>query len=77
MIEDVMKALERIPAYKRALATADEVERLKERVAAIEARPAPAIGESCPRCREMKFALIETIPAKPPCGSGAIQVRFR
>jgi hypothetical protein len=69
MIEDVLKALERIPAWKRLSAVPAEVDALTRRVAALEARLAPATGDACPRCRAMAFALIESRPEPEPWGS--------
>jgi hypothetical protein len=68
ILEDVMKALERIPVWKRVTALPDEVEALKRRVAVLEARLAPATGDVCPRCREVAFQLIETFADPGPFG---------
>lgn len=68
MIEDVMKALERIPAWKRVAALPSELDALKQRVAALELRLAPATGDSCKKCRAMTFNLVESKPAGPPWG---------
>lgn len=74
ILEDVMKALERIPAWKRLIsAVPAEMEALTQRVAAIEARLAAATDDVCPRCRAVAFALIES---RPEQGSfGALGVR--
>lgn len=78
MIEDVMKALERIPAWKRLSALPAELDQLKQRVSAIEARLAPAGGTVCPRCREPRFMLESAGPEPGPFGDlGARQYRYR
>ncbi|WP_238911910.1 hypothetical protein [Achromobacter xylosoxidans] len=62
MIEDIMKALERIPVWKRVSALPSEVEALKERIAALEAKLSPATGEQCPICRSHTFKVISSAP---------------
>lgn len=74
IIEDVMKALERIPAWKRVKDLPSEVNALRERVAALEARLAPATGTVCPKCRQPHFTLQRSEPEPPPWGeAGAMQ----
>lgn len=51
IIEDVMKAIERIPGWKRIASAPDEIEALKKRVEILEEKLAPATGEICPICR--------------------------
>lgn len=74
MLEDVMRALERIPGWKRIAEAPAQVEALERRVAALEARLAPAKGDQCPRCRAMAFQLIETVPADPPWDKMGVRV---
>ncbi|WP_157664427.1 hypothetical protein [Bordetella genomosp. 9] len=62
MIEDIMKALERIPAWKRVAALPAEIELLKNRIAALEAKLSPATGEQCPVCRAPAFKVISSGP---------------
>ena len=77
MIEDIMKALDRIPAWKRLVALPPEVERLQQRVAALEAQLAPATGDRCPKCRAMTFTLVESKPAPGALGKlGAMDDHF-
>lgn len=66
ILEDVMKTLERIPLWKRLATVPSEVDALKQRVAALEARLQPATGDQCPKCRGMTFTLQESVPAPPP-----------
>jgi len=74
ILEDVMKTLDRIPVWKRLQALPPEVDALAKRVAALEARLAPATGDQCPKCRAMAFKLERTEPEPPPWGSmGAMQ----
>ena len=77
ILEDVVKALERVPGWKRIAAMPAEVDSLAKRVAALEARLASATGEACPSCRAMHFKLIRSEPEPPPWGDlGAMQDRF-
>jgi len=69
MIEDVMKALERIPAWKRISGLPAEVDQLQARIAALEARLSPATGEICPKCREPRFMLESSGPEPGPFGA--------
>ena len=62
ILEDVMKAVERIPGWKRIAATPDELDALKKRVEELEAKLAPATGEICPICRSPHFKVISSCP---------------
>jgi hypothetical protein len=73
ILEDVMKALERIPAWKRVQATPDQIAALQQRVAALEDRLKPATGKQCPSCGEMTFKLIRSTSAKEPWGSMGVR----
>ncbi|PPU41192.1 hypothetical protein [Xanthomonas arboricola] len=55
MLEDVIKALERIPLWKRVSVLPDQVEQLQERVAALEAQLAGKPGALCPICNAAGF----------------------
>ncbi|GAB1389876.1 MAG: hypothetical protein AMXMBFR78_11460 [Rubrivivax sp.] len=78
IIEDVIKALERIPNWKRALAAPAEIDALKARVAELEARLAPASGDQCPRCRVMAYRLELSRPEPGPFGAlGAMEDVYR
>ncbi len=74
VIEDVLKALDRIPMWKRLSSMPDEVAALRSRVAALEARLAKATGDQCPRCRAMEYKLIDSGPASGPAGELGIWV---
>lgn len=69
VIEDTIKAIERIPSWKRALAAPAEIDALRARIEELEKRLAPATGDQCPKCRAMAFQLIETVPADAPWGA--------
>jgi ribosomal protein L37AE/L43A len=60
MLEDVIKALERIPLWKRVSALPVEVEALQLRVAALEARLAGKTGPLCPLCNTPGFKRISS-----------------
>lgn len=74
VIEDVMKALDRIPAWKRVSALPSEVDALRARIEQLEAKLAPATGDQCPRCRAMAFNLVDTVKAPPPFGDLGLRV---
>ena len=77
VIEDIMKALERIPLWKRLSSVPSEIEELKKRIAALEAKLSPAKGEQCPRCKELTFTLTETLPMPGPFQAlGAMEDHF-
>ena len=73
MLEDVIKALERVPAWKRLNAMPQEVAALRERVEALEAKLAPATGLKCPRCSSMHFTLEKSGPAPAPWGEMGVR----
>lgn len=62
VLEDVMKALERIPIWKRVSKLPEEIEALEQRVKALEERLSKVKGDQCPRCREMAFMLESSAP---------------
>ncbi len=62
LLEDVMKTLERIPAWKRLNALPAEVEALQKRVEALEAKLGPRTGKECPQCGDMAMKLIASKP---------------
>lgn len=58
MIEDVMKALERIPLWKRVSALPERTEQLEARVAALEAKLKGKPGLLCPVCNAPEFVRV-------------------
>lgn len=73
ILEDVLKALERVPGWKRIAGLPDELDALKARVAALEARLAPASGRECPSCGAVAYRLISSAPEQGDfAGSGAM-----
>jgi predicted RNA-binding Zn-ribbon protein involved in translation (DUF1610 family) len=66
ILEDVMKTLDRIPAWKRLQAMPEKVTALEARIAALEQQIKPASGEKCPSCGAMAFKLLKTEPAPQP-----------
>lgn len=78
MIEDIMKALDRIPIWRRLSQLPAEVEQLRAKVDALEARLAPGGGVICPKCREPRFMLESSGPERGPFGTlGAREYRYR
>ena len=68
ILEDVLSALERIPAWKRLQQLPARVEALESRISQLEAKLQPATGQECPSCGAMNFKLIKSTPAPEPWG---------
>ena len=62
LLEDIMKTLERVPGWKRIAGMPDEVDKLKVRLEALEARLTSPSGEICPSCRAPEFRIISNRP---------------
>ena len=62
LLEDIMKTLERVPAWKRMVALTEQVDKLEKRVADLEAKLGPKPGEECPKCGERSLKLISSAP---------------
>ena len=73
MIEDVMKALERIPLWKRVSALPEEVAALRERVDQLEAQLAGKSGPCCPICNAPGFKVTASKPDPVAGDLGIIQ----
>jgi len=70
----MIKALERLPAWKRMTALTEEIAELKARVTALEAAMEPATGAKCPKCGVMAFGLLRSQRDPRPFGDlGAMQ----
>lgn len=76
MIEDIMKALERIPGWKRIRETPDELDKLKTRVAALEAKLDGKSGELCPMCNAPTFKRIASVADKKFAFAGLMRDTF-
>ncbi|WP_217072536.1 hypothetical protein [Burkholderia multivorans] len=61
LLEDIMKTLERVPGWKRISGAPAEIDALKARVAALEAKLAPG-GQMCPLCNEPTMKVTASIP---------------
>ncbi|MCA8285780.1 coiled-coil domain-containing protein [Burkholderia vietnamiensis] len=61
LLEDMMKTLERVPGWKRIAAAPSEIDALKARVAALEAKLAPG-GQVCPICNNATFKVTSSAP---------------
>lgn len=68
ILEDVIKALERIPAWKRLQAMPEQVTALEARIADLEQKLKPANGEKCPSCGAMAFKLLKSEPLRGGLG---------
>jgi hypothetical protein len=62
LLEDLHKTLERIPGWKRIVALPAEVDALKARIAALEAKLSGPSAQQCPVCRAPGFAVIASAP---------------
>jgi hypothetical protein len=76
MLEDVMKALERIPIWKRVSALPAEVEALKKRVADLEAKVAGGGADRCPICDTPGFRRTKSAPDPVFKDMGVLQDTF-
>lgn len=61
LLEDIMKTLERVPGWKRISGAPAEIDALKARVAALEAKLSPG-GQVCPLCSEPTMKVISSVP---------------
>lgn len=50
ILEDVMKALDRVPIWKRLQGLPDEVDRLRQRITELEKSLEKSPAEGCPFC---------------------------
>jgi hypothetical protein len=57
ILEDILKALDRIPIWKRLQELPSEVDGLKQRIAALEAALARCPADGCPYCGARAFRL--------------------
>lgn len=71
MLEDLMKALERIPLWKQVSALPATVSALEARIAALEARLDTSSGSRCPMCQSSGFM---RTGSKPDPAFGALGV---
>jgi hypothetical protein len=62
LLEDIIRTLERVPGWKRIAAMPEEMDALKKRIDALEAKLLPATGEQCPVCRAAAFRVISNRP---------------
>jgi hypothetical protein len=77
MIEEILKALERLPLWKRISAMPSEVEALQARVTALEARLAGTTGPLCPVCNAPGFTKTGSRPDPIMGVMGVMQDSFQ
>lgn len=73
MLEDVMRALERLPLWKRVSDLPEKVQALEARIAALEAKLAGDTGTLCPLCEKPAFRRIGSAP-HPQFGFAGIKL---
>ncbi|MFM4140102.1 hypothetical protein [Klebsiella variicola] len=61
ILSELDSLLEKIPLWKRLKTVPDEVDRLKQQVAELEAYIKSSGGEKCPRCSQMSYSLDRTV----------------
>lgn len=59
MVEEVLVALNKIPAWKRVSATPERLDELEARVRTLEERLSGR-GDMCPKCKKLTYELVET-----------------
>ncbi|WNP29118.1 hypothetical protein RN616_11280 [Morganella morganii] len=62
ILSELDSLLEKIPLWKKLKSVPDEVEGLKQRIAALEAKINSKSGDKCPKCGEMTYSLNRTEP---------------
>lgn len=77
MIEDIVKALERIPIWKRVSGLPEKMDALEKRVAALEQKLAGGSGALCPLCDSPRFKRIKSVPCGIFGDSGVMQDTFQ
>lgn len=73
ILEDVMKTLERLPAWRRVSDLPQEVEELKARIAALEAKLGPQPGAKCAMCKGFSMQITSSAP-HPDFGSMGLKL---
>jgi hypothetical protein len=76
-IGEITTLLDKIPLWKRLTSMPKELEELQARVAALEAKLAPATGEACPMCDARTFKRASSAPHKIFGDMGMVTDRFR
>ena len=61
ILSELDSLLEKIPLWKRLKTVPDDVDRLKQQVAELEAYIKSSGGEKCPRCSQMSYSLDRTV----------------
>jgi hypothetical protein len=78
ILEDILKALDRIPNWKRIQTAPQAIDALEQRIKALEAKLKPPTGEQCPSCGAMAYKLTRSTPSPEPWGSmGARQDHYQ
>lgn len=75
ILEDVMKALERIPMWKRVNLLPDQLQALEERVKALEAKLDGPAGLACRRCNGQTL-MFQRSESDPTFGDLGVQLDF-
>jgi DNA-directed RNA polymerase subunit RPC12/RpoP len=77
IIDDTMKALERIPLWKRVSHLPDEVAGLRARIEAIEKRLEGKTGIECPICGALDFKRTKSEPSRKFAAAGVMLDLYR
>lgn len=78
VFEDVLKALDRLPGWKRLSGLAAEHDALTKRVEVLELRLAASTGDRCPKCGVMAYSVHESRPEPGEWGRlGAMEDEYR
>jgi hypothetical protein len=77
VLEDIMHALDRIPIWKRVSALPKEVDELRKRVAALEAKLEGTSGVLCALCQSPDFKIVASGPDPTFGDMGVLSDRYR
>ena len=78
LLDDIMKALDRIPVWKKLQGVPDQVADLERRVAELEAELNKPLSEkSCPSCGKQTFFVVGSDPDRTFKSVGGLQRHYQ
>ena len=78
LIDDIMKALDRVPVWKKLQDMPGQVAQMEQRIAKLEAKLSQPLSEnSCPACGERTFFVVDSGPARGPGHRGGVERHYK